>query len=808
LKAKILLISSFIFISFLFFENVNAFMFWNQACGFPGTSGINVTVPNSSFLNITGSFSFEGWLKPTNSTNPTAQILLEKRTGLGANGYTIYLSSGRVAIRTNSITKVVGNTVLQNDRWTHIAATFNSSSDVFSIYINGSLDADSTFTTAEPVSNPDPVRIGSGNANSAYAGIMDELRLWRKALSATEVAQFRRTSLGASSGIYDSLVLSLTFQDKESEGPDFSLSDWSGYNNNGINNGVSAIDLSNRPSNTISLNECIELDGTNDHLSGPDNMDVSPVTAVTLEAWIFPRNISGFKSIIVKGTAGNYGLRLNGAVLNAFINGNAAFNATSPIPVSMWTHVAFTYNGISGNYSFYINGRIAGSGIIQLGLIINGSDSLYIGGTYASGNTFNGFIDEVRISNYVKPPTSINRFLYQSIDLGNEPDSGFLNVVYNLDGLAFDNADKGPRLNFSSNARFSHSGTIDNQPVSPINRADDLNFSEGFSLKTSNKRIPQTGFTGVVTDSFEICLNDTITDINVFVALNHTAEEELELYLISPAGESVALYLNQTLIPNGDNIVTIFDDQADSSVINNSRYVSYSPVVKPRNPLNTVFIGDYTGGTWKLLINDETGSGTGRVCAWGIQFNNSSTFLASLCLKVFMEGFYREEDSCVQDILTVKIRDDNAPHEVIGVYAETPDNNLIGRYNFPEAIYGESYYLHIAHRNSIETWSADPVTFDLLSGCIEYDFTVDPDAAYGSNEIQVDDIPLRFAMYGGDVNQSGSVDGTDLALVDNDAANFVVGYVVTDLTGDDVVDASDYAIADNNAASFIVVIRP
>jgi len=311
LKAKILLISSFIFLSFLFFENANAFMFWNQACGFPGVSGSNVTIPTSSSLDITGSFSFETWLKPTNSTTPTAQILLEKRTGLGANGYTIYLNGGRVAIRTNSITKVVGNTVLQNDRWTHIAATFNSSTDVFRIYINGSLDNDTMITGVEPVSNTDPVRIGSGNANSPYGGIMDELRLWRKALSSTEVAQFRRTSLGASTGVYVLLVLSLTFQDNESEGTDFSLVDWSGYNNNGINNGVSAIDLSNRPSNTISLNECVEFDGTNDHLSGPDNEDISPVTGVSLEAWIFPRNISGIKSIIVKGTAGNYGLRLN-----------------------------------------------------------------------------------------------------------------------------------------------------------------------------------------------------------------------------------------------------------------------------------------------------------------------------------------------------------------------------------------------------------------------------------------------------------------------------------------------------------------
>ena len=58
------------------------------------------------------------------------------------------------------------------------------------------------------------------------------------------------------------------------------------------------------------------------------------------------------------------------------------------------------------------------------------------------------------------------------------------------------------------------------------------------------------------------------------------------------------------------------------------------------------------------------------------------------------------------------------------------------------------------------------------------------------------------------MNQDGTIDATDVALIDNDAANFAGGYVVSDLTGDDFVDGTDFAIADNNAANFISVIRP
>lgn len=62
-------------------------------------------------------------------------------------------------------------------------------------------------------------------------------------------------------------------------------------------------------------------------------------------------------------------------------------------------------------------------------------------------------------------------------------------------------------------------------------------------------------------------------------------------------------------------------------------------------------------------------------------------------------------------------------------------------------------------------------------------------------------------MYSGDVDQDKVVDGTDVGLIDNAAANFLSGYVVTDLTGDNFVDGTDFAIADNNAALFVQGVR-
>ncbi len=74
--------------------------------------------------------------------------------------------------------------------------------------------------------------------------------------------------------------------------------------------------------------------------------------------------------------------------------------------------------------------------------------------------------------------------------------------------------------------------------------------------------------------------------------------------------------------------------------------------------------------------------------------------------------------------------------------------------------------------------------------------------------IQVDTGPNIFAIYSGDVNQDGSVDGLDLSLVDNDAFNFVTGYVSTDVNGNNFTDALDLAVADNNAYNFVSKVTP
>ncbi len=120
----------------------------------------------------------------------------------------------------------------------------------------------------------------------------------------------------------------------------------------------------------------------------------------------------------------------------------------------------------------------------------------------------------------------------------------------------------------------------------------------------------------------------------------------------------------------------------------------------------------------------------------------------------------------------------------------------------PGAMNG-SYYLTIKHRNSIETVSANPVSF---SGSTVSQSFATPADVYNGNLLSFED--GGFAIYGGDTYQDGLIDGSDLAAVDNQASAFAAGYIIEDCNGDGLIDGSDLAIADNNASAFVGAATP
>ncbi|MBK7160131.1 MAG: LamG domain-containing protein [Ignavibacteria bacterium] len=196
--------------TFIFLINLSclkAQMYWNQAASFAGTQTSYASVPNSSSVNITESFSIEAWVNPSNIAN---KGVIAKGGSLGTTlRYAIRITSSRVVLITNGGPRLSSKStsLIPVNTWTHISATYNSGSGNFNIYINGILDSSSVVAGAAPIANTDSLYIGISGASTPFNGKLDEVRLWNRELTAAEVNNNMRTSLETSSGIYSGLVI-------------------------------------------------------------------------------------------------------------------------------------------------------------------------------------------------------------------------------------------------------------------------------------------------------------------------------------------------------------------------------------------------------------------------------------------------------------------------------------------------------------------------------------------------------------------------------------------------------------------------
>ena len=65
-----------------------------------------------------------------------------------------------------------------------------------------------------------------------------------------------------------------------------------------------------------------------------------------------------------------------------------------------------------------------------------------------------------------------------------------------------------------------------------------------------------------------------------------------------------------------------------------------------------------------------------------------------------------------------------------------------------------------------------------------------------------------YALYAGDVDNNGFIDGMDINTIQSNSSIFATGYITPDVNGDGIMDALDLIITDNNAAKFISVMKP
>ncbi len=170
-----------------------------NAVSFNGTAG-DITIADSSSLDFAGSFTLSGWVQP--ATVSGFQTILIKETTSGC-AYFLQIVNGQVDSGFNNgtgcIEHVTTTANLVAGDWYYITVVLDHSNNVYNTYLNGNL-LTSVAESGVPVPNNQTLLLGRSGCSSCgferLNGVLDEVRIYSRALSATEIQQAYSASSG------------------------------------------------------------------------------------------------------------------------------------------------------------------------------------------------------------------------------------------------------------------------------------------------------------------------------------------------------------------------------------------------------------------------------------------------------------------------------------------------------------------------------------------------------------------------------------------------------------------------------------
>jgi glucose/arabinose dehydrogenase len=216
---------------------------------------------------------------------------------------------------------------------------------------------------------------------------------------ATDMAGNQTTSAGVTVTVSNSwavpggLVAAYTFA--EGTGP--TTADVSGNGNIGTLAGGAAWSTAGR------FGKAVSFDGVNDLVSVADAATLDLTTGMTMEAWVNPGALSGWRSVAIKAIPAGLAYALYAhdsaprpaGTINTGGPDQSAIG-TAALPLNTWTHLAMTFG--AGTLRLYVNGVLVGTQTVA-GTLRTSADPLTIGGNAVWSEWFTGLIDEVRIYN-------------------------------------------------------------------------------------------------------------------------------------------------------------------------------------------------------------------------------------------------------------------------------------------------------------------------------------------------------------------------------------------------------------------------
>jgi hypothetical protein len=365
--------------------------FGGSSASFDGVDSL-VEFPLAASIEDGIDFTVECWVRPATLSPGTGYTMLMgfPNTNVGAFmfGYTTggYLFAG---VSWTSINHNAAANPLSLNAWSHVAIT--QQSGTLRMFVDGQLaysaaNADSYTQFAGAIG-------GDFGGNSYFDGYIDDLRIIKG--QALYTSNFTPPTsafpTGAADPHWDDVSLLLHFDS------DFSDS--------------SANDL------TVTVNEDAEIstaksvfgggsgyfDGTGDYLQC-GTIDLSS-GSWTVELWFYATDVASYRSVVGFGGSPGFHIHQYGTG-ELHINDNTAAgiaSAAETISANTWHHVAVQRDGVSGVVTAFVDGAAIGTTSQAFGV---GAFEVGRAGTGTGGQEFQGYIDDLRITNGVARYTS------------------------------------------------------------------------------------------------------------------------------------------------------------------------------------------------------------------------------------------------------------------------------------------------------------------------------------------------------------------------------------------------------------------
>src|SRR6266850_6648920 len=175
---------------------------YGNALSFNGTSSY-VDLGNPAALQLTGSITLEAWVNAAANPADDGQIVAKSNGSAGwqfktspdTGPHTFGLA---VSGNSSSVTQRYSTTVRSLNTWYHVAGVYNATTGTMDIYVNGTLN-DGILSGAIPNAQFNQnvnVNIGRRTGGYYFNGIIDELRIYNRALSQAEIQTDMTTPIG------------------------------------------------------------------------------------------------------------------------------------------------------------------------------------------------------------------------------------------------------------------------------------------------------------------------------------------------------------------------------------------------------------------------------------------------------------------------------------------------------------------------------------------------------------------------------------------------------------------------------------